>query len=128
MKCTCCGGPLEAKNRFCPYCGNSVDAVPDASKQQEIHIHYHQEPPVERTRVEYVYVPAERKSAKNRLVAVLLCLFLGIFGVHRFYLGKIGTGLIYLLTYGLFGIGMFVDLIILLLGKPCDKQGHRLNW
>ncbi|MDD6879927.1 MAG: TM2 domain-containing protein, partial [bacterium] len=67
-------------------------------------------------------------SAKNRLVAVLLCLFLGIFGVHRFYLGKIGTGLIYLLTYGLFGIGMFADLIILLLGKPCDKQGHRLSW
>ena len=47
----------------------------------------------------------------------LLCLFLGIFGGHKFYEGKIGVGILYLLTAGLFGVGVLVDLIILLF-KP----------
>ena len=47
----------------------------------------------------------------------MLCLFLGIFGGHKFYEGKIGAGILYLLTAGLFGVGVLVDLIILLF-KP----------
>lgn len=54
---------------------------------------------------------------KNKWVSVILCLFLGEFGIHRFYEGKIGTGLLWMFTIGLFGIGWFIDLIILLL-KP----------
>lgn len=54
---------------------------------------------------------------KNKWLAVLLCLFLGVFGVHKFYEGKFLLGVLYLLTGGLFGIGWFIDLIVLLF-KP----------
>ncbi|MEG2289903.1 MAG: NINE protein [Clostridium sp.] len=55
--------------------------------------------------------------AKNKWVSFLLCLFLGFFGVHKFYEGKIGMGILYLLTGGLFGIGYVIDCVILLF-KP----------
>ena len=50
---------------------------------------------------------------KDKWVAFFLCLFLGIFGVHKFYEGRILLGILYLCTAGLFGIGVFIDLIIL---------------
>ena len=54
---------------------------------------------------------------KDKWVAVLLCLFLGGIGAHKFYEGKIGMGILYLFTVGLFGIGWLVDFIVLLM-KP----------
>ena len=56
----------------------------------------------------------------------MLCLFLGYFGVHRFYVGKFGTGVLWLLTGGLFGIGYVVDAILIALGNFRDKEGLRL--
>ncbi len=58
-------------------------------------------------------VPAGKRQ-KNKVTALLLCIFLGQFGVHRFYEGKIGTGLLYLFTFGLCGVGEIVDLIRLI--------------
>ena len=52
--------------------------------------------------------------AKNKWTAFVLCLLLGYFGAHKFYEGKVGMGVLYLFTLGLFGIGWFVDLIVLL--------------
>lgn len=55
---------------------------------------------------------ADRRYAQgdsNYTIAWILLTFLGFFGVHRFYMGKIGTGLIYLFTLGLFGIGVIYD-------------------
>ncbi len=54
---------------------------------------------------------------KNKWVALLLCLFFGYFGVHKFYEGRILAGLLYLFTFGLFGFGWLIDCLILLL-KP----------
>jgi len=52
-------------------------------------------------------------NIKSKGVAYLLWFFLGIFGAHRFYLEKIGTGILYLLTGGIFGIGWVIDLFTL---------------
>lgn len=57
------------------------------------------------------------KMAKNKWISFLLCLFLGILGIHKFYEGKVLFGILYILTGGIFGIGVIVDLIILLF-KP----------
>ena len=53
-----------------------------------------------------------------------LSFFLGYLGVHRYYVGKIGTGILYNLTFGLFGIGSLVDFIKICCGKFTDKQGN----
>ena len=54
---------------------------------------------------------------KNKWVSFLLCFFFGIFGAHKFYEGRVLAGIFYLVTLGVFGIGVFIDLIILLF-KP----------
>lgn len=63
-------------------------------------------------------------SIKSWLVTLLLCIFLGNLGIHRFYVGKFGTGLLYLLTCGLFGIGSFVNLIFIITKKFTDSDGY----
>ena len=68
-------------------------------------------------------------SPKSRVVALILLLLVGWLGVHRFYVGKIGTGILYLLTFGFVGIGLLVDLILILIGTFRDKQGLEVrNW
>lgn len=68
-------------------------------------------------------------SPKNRLAALLLCFFLGYLGIHRFYVGKVGTGLIWLFTAGFFGIGALVDFIMIAIGSFTDQAGlFVMNW
>ena len=66
------------------------------------------------------------RSSKSRLIAFLLCLFLGPAGIHRFYVGKVGTGLLWLFTGGLFSVGWIFDLSQLVLGLFRKKDGNRV--
>jgi TM2 domain-containing membrane protein YozV len=68
-------------------------------------------------------------SEKSRLVTFLMCLYFGFFGGHRFYVGKTGTGVIWLLTFGCLGIGFIVDLIMIVTGSFYDKAGKPvISW
>lgn len=57
------------------------------------------------------------ETPRSKWTAFFLCLFLGEFGAHKFYEGKVGMGILYLFTFGLCGIGWLIDLIALLF-KP----------
>ena len=69
-------------------------------------------------------------SPKSRLAAALLAFFLGGLGVHRFYVGKIGTGILIIVTLGgFFGIWVLIDFIMILVGSFKDKEERYVaNW
>jgi TM2 domain-containing membrane protein YozV len=62
-------------------------------------------------------------SGKSFVATLVLCLLLGVLGVHRFYVGKIGTGIVMLLTMGGFGIWTLIDLIMIAVQKFRDSDG-----
>ena len=118
--CDNCGA-LQENAKFCKHCGNAVDAdcivCPKCGKQVA---DLKQAPP--QVIINNSNSNVNTASAniwgygrpKNKWVAFVLCFFLGAWGAHRFYEGKIGTGILYLFTLGLFGIGVLIDLIIIL--------------
>jgi TM2 domain-containing membrane protein YozV len=66
-------------------------------------------------------------SEKKRLVALLLCFFLGGLGVHRFYVGKVGSGIAQIITLGGLGILALIDFIMIICGTFADKEGSPLT-
>jgi len=111
--CQGCGAPLE--NERCDFCGRnhgSNEQVQGGSNSNR---------PSSGKIVETVVVPNQGNVAgsrpKNKVAALLLCFFLGWMGAHKFYEGKVGMGIVYLFTFGLFGFGFFIDFFILLF-KP----------
>lgn len=64
------------------------------------------------------------KSEKDWIVTLLLCLFVGGLGIHRFYVGKTGTGVLQLLTAGGCGVWSLIDLIMIITGKFTDAEGN----
>jgi TM2 domain-containing membrane protein YozV len=69
---------------------------------------------------------AAQTGQKSWVVALILCLFVGMLGAHRFYVGKIGTGVLQILTFGGLGVWVLVDLIMIIVGKFADKDGRAL--
>ena len=71
----------------------------------------------------------EEISPKSRLATTLFAFFLGELGIHRFYLGKIGTAILMIITLGGVGIWALVDFIMAVAGTMKDKEGRPIkNW
>jgi TM2 domain-containing membrane protein YozV len=72
--------------------------------------------------------PAQFSITQERILPVfLLCFFLGVLGVHRFYVGKVGTGIVQLLTFGGAGLWALVDLIVIICGAFTDEHGNKIT-
>lgn len=67
------------------------------------------------------------QSDKRILPAALLCFFLGVFGAHRFYVGKMGTGFLELLTLGGCGIWWMIDFILIVTGAFRDGDDEKIT-
>lgn len=65
----------------------------------------------------------ERKQA----IALILSIFFGGLGIDRFYLGKIGTGILKLITFGGFGLWYVIDILLIAFGSMRDKEGNKLS-
>ena len=125
--CRNCGA-LQKGAKFCQHCGEVIDVdciiCPKCGKQVQ---QLKQEQPqvvINNTNTNTVTSTATATAngaragqAKNKWVALCLCIFLGVLGAHKFYEGKIGMGILYLLTGGLLGIGVVIDIIGILV-KP----------
>ena len=125
MYCKHCGQQIDDGAKFCQHCGGNLGAdtaqepikhaAPEAPQQPVINVVN------QNTNVNNVGIPFKKKWT-----AFWLCLFLGEFGIHRFYTGKVFTGIIWMLTLGLCGVGWLLDLIVILCGGFKDKHGFPL--
>ena len=125
-RCPICGAPMEGY--VCGYCGyRSVSAEEEREKakaraRREARQERRERTAERREEREGAYRSAA-VSVKSRWLAFILCFFFGKLGIHRFYAGKIGTGLLWLFTWGFFGIGWLVDLICIAAGTFEDGSG-----
>ena len=69
----------------------------------------------------------EKNSDKGFVPCILLCFFLGGLGVHRFYVGKVGTGILMIFTLGGLGIWTLIDFIMIVLGSFTDAEGNEIK-
>lgn len=148
MQCPNCHAENNGSSPYCSECGSPLHAQQNQQPYQQPYQQQYQQPytqtpppagpqyappqyvqpgqPVYAVPVAPVY-PYQVISPSNRWIAFALCFFLGVIGIHRFYVGKVGTGILYILTAGLCGIGVLVDLIMIVCGSFTDKAGLPLK-
>lgn len=134
MQCPNCGA--QVKGRFCEYCGSELPrSAPETINNDNSHTtiinNYYQSAPPQAEYANshpiYQYSNEEINSDKSKIAALLLAIFLGYFGAHYFYVGKIGMGILYFFTAGLFGIGWIVDICRIASGSFKDSNGLHLK-
>lgn len=115
---------IQVKTKFCKYCGEKIpeDAVICTKCGRQVEEIKQNQPNVVINNTNTnsnvnKNVNAGFGREKNKWVALILCIFLGYIGAHKFYEGKAGMGILYIFTIGLFGIGWIVDIISLIF-KP----------
>ena len=67
------------------------------------------------------------KSNHSKMTLAIICFFLGIIGIHRFMVGKIGTGVLMIITLGGCGIWALIDFIVILTGGFTDSDGNKIK-
>ena len=102
--CKHCGKPIAKAAVVCPLCGCQVEKIKGEAGTPQINI----------TNTNTNTMGMMPGRMRNKWTALLLCIFLGFIGAHKFYEGKTGMGVLYIFTFGLFGIGWFIDFIALL--------------
>ena len=107
--CPFCGKELDKDCVICPQCGKQVSEL--KQEQPQIVINNANNSTNTNNSVNATFKPAKEC---NKWIAFFLCLLLGFIGGHKFYEGKIGMGILYIFTAGLFGIGILVDLVVIL--------------
>jgi hypothetical protein len=113
--CSSCGEVISKDAEICPKCGVRQMVAP--VQQQGFYTGG------DDGKIDY---PAGYHP-KSWIVALILSIFLGGLGIHRFYTGKIGTGIIWLITGGCGGIGWLIDIIMIAISKFTDKHGYALK-
>ena len=108
--CKHCGQQIPAAAVICSHCGCQVESI-QQTVQPNIVINN------ANNNTNTNIVGGRSGKCLSKWTAFFLCFFLGFLGAHKFYEGKNIMGIIYLFTFGLFGIGWFIDLIALLF-KP----------
>ena len=114
--CNTCGSKIAKSAIQCPHCGAPVYQNQQQQQQQPQQIVINNTNTNANANMN-INGAVRGINPKNKWTAFLLCLFLGYFGAHKFYEGKIALGIVYIFTFGLFGIGWIIDLIALLF-KP----------
>lgn len=110
--CKHCGEQIDKECVICPKCGKQVEELAGNDKNIIINNNNSASSTASTTVVQGIGL-----KPKNKWVAFFLCFFLGFFGAHKFYEGKIIFGIVYLCTCGLLGVGWLIDLILIIL-KP----------
>lgn len=110
--CKHCGQPIPEDAVLCTHCGRQVEELKGNNAQPQVVINNANTNSNVNQNTNTVV--AAGGKAKNKWVAFVLCLFLGFFGAHKFYEGKILMGIIYFFTGGLCFIGVIIDLINIL--------------